>query len=290
MERNYTLQERRTRMRNFLWLVVLGCSCWLPHRAGGQTAGATKMAMGYDAVVIKPNRSGGGGMSWRTKDDSFVATNTNLKNLLVNAYGIRDGLISGMPAWAEGARFDINAKIIDPDVEALKKLTPEERRGMIAAILTERFGLKVHTEIKQLPVYELMIVKDGPRFKDSAAVAADPKGDPALRKGMGPGSMMTNNGELTSVAIPLSSLVVMLANELNRTVIDGTGLTGKYDLHLKWTPDRAAAAGTDNGQQPEDVAPPLFTALQEQLGLKLVASKGPVETLVVDRLNQPTEN
>ncbi len=246
--------------------------------------------MAYDAVAIKPNKSGSGSMSWRSSDDSFEGINFSLKQLIVNAYGIRDGLISGMPAWAEGAHFDIHAKIVDPDAEALTKLTPEQRQAMVASILTERFGLKVHKETKQLPVYELTVLKDGPKFKDSVAVEVDPKDDPAQRKGMGPGSMMTSDGQLKSVAIPLSSLVSMLASELSRTVIDKTGLAGKYDLNLKWTPDRVAAAGTDDGQQPADVAPSLFTALQEQLGLKLVSSRGPVETLVVDHVEQPSEN
>lgn len=275
------------KIRGLCGLFALACCCLVGEAAIGQSSAK---APEYDVVAIKPNKSGDGSMSWRSNNDSFSVTNLTLKQLLVNAYGIREGLISGIPAWAENARFDIKAKVADPDVEVLKKLSPEQRRAMVAAILTERFGLKVHPETKQLPVYELTVWKDGPKFKESVAQPVDPGADPKGPKTMGRGSVMTSNGDFTSVGVPISSMVTVLANELNRTVIDKTGLAGAYDLHLKWTPERAAAAGAENGQQAADAAPPLFTALQEQLGLKLVATKGPVETLVVDHVEQPTEN
>jgi len=243
----------------------------------------------YDAVSIRANTSGSGGISVNTSADSIRITNMPLKQLLVNAYGIREGLISGLPGWADKARFDVNAKVLDRDAAELKKLTNEQRRAMMLALVEERFHVKAHVEVKTLPVYELVCSKDGPKFKESTALPYDPNADPAKPRGKSAGSMSMRPGEMTSWGMELTQLTGTLAGVLERNVIDKTGLTGKYDLHLRWTPDNAPAPML-NGAPDPDPPPPLFTALQEQLGLKLVAAKGPVETLVVDHVEQPTEN
>ena len=244
-----------------------------------QESSALHPAPAFDIVSIKPNKSGSGNFGIRTDDGSFAATNISLKTLLSNAYGFRDGLISGVPAWAESARFDVDAKIVDPDVEALKKLTPEQRRAMLVPILTDRFHVQVHTETRVRPEYDLVVTRDGPKFKESAL--------PDAKSGTTVG-----NNYMTATAVPMSSLTYQLSGQLDRTVIDKTGLKGKYDLHLKWAPEQAAMAGPDGGERADsnDTAPSIFTALQEQLGLKLQPVKGPVETLVVDRAEPPTEN
>jgi uncharacterized protein (TIGR03435 family) len=239
----------------------------------------------YDVVAIKPNKSGSGSMRISTRDANYLGTNVSLLQLLANAYGIRDGLITGLPGWAESARFDINAKIVDPDPAAVKNLTRDQRGALMIALLTDRFGLKAHKEIKTLPIYELVIAKERPRFKE---VAPAPPQDPAVpRTPNSPGSMTTSRTELTGNAIPIASLISSLSNQLDRNVIDKTGLAGKYNLHLKWAPDQPAS---DSAASAEEPAPPLFTAIQEQLGLKLQPAKGPVEALVVDHVEQPTEN
>lgn len=241
----------------------------------------------YDAVSIKPNTTDSGNMSWRTNPDSFTATGMTLTVLIMSAFDTREDLISGLPAWAQKDHLDLSAKITDADPEALKKLSPQQHRVMIAEILADRFHLKIHPETKQLPVYELVVAKDGSKLKPNAAVYEK---NPAVKpkEGMAPGGYFTKSGEFTGTAIPLSSFVGNLASNLQRNVIDKTGLTANYDIHLKWTPDRAASAGPDSAQP--DPAPPLFTALQEQLGLKLIPAKGPVQTWVVDHVDHPTEN
>lgn len=215
----------------------------------------------------------------------------SLKTLLSNAYDFREGLISGLPGWAGSARYDVNAKIVDPDLEALKKLTPEQRKAMLVPVLTGRFHVQVHRETKIRPEYELVIMKDGPKFKESPPAITDP--DPA-KPSAGPtrGSFWTSDNEITATAVPLSTLTHQLSTQLDHTVIDKTGLKGEYDLHLKWTPEQTAIAGPDNSGQANanEAAPSIFTALQEQLGLKLQPIKGPVETLVVDHAETPTEN
>ncbi|QMV18483.1 TIGR03435 family protein [Granulicella sp. 5B5] len=237
----------------------------------------------YDTVVIKQSDSLVRGNHTDVDDTTFQATNVSLKHLLVNAYGIREGLMFGLPGWASSSRFDITAKVTDPDLKTLRSLTREQRQAMLAAVLVDRFHLKTHTEIKTLPVYEMIVAKGGPKLKVSAVPS-----DPANPDRPGLGNMNVHNTTIIATGVTLSELAGNLAFPLDRTVIDKTGLTGRYDFQLQWTPDNAANGAADSGAA--DLPPDLFTAMQEQLGLRLQAAKGPVETLVVDHVEQPTQN
>ena len=228
----------------------------------------------YDVVTVRVNNGLAQNTSVNIDPTAFRAENVPLKHLLVNAYGIRPGLMFGLPAWASTTRFDIYAKVTDPNLKTLSSLSKEQRQAMVAAILADRFHLKVHTETKTLPVYELMVAKDGPKLTPSAH--PDP---------LGIGQMDVHNTDIVATQLTLSELAGNLSAPLDRTVIDKTGLTGQYDLHLRWTPDTVAA---DNA--PADAPPNLFTAIQEQFGLKLQPAKGPVETLVIDHVELPTGN
>jgi uncharacterized protein (TIGR03435 family) len=233
----------------------------------------------YDVAVIKLNDGLSRDNSANMDEATFRAKNVSLKHLLVNAYGIREGLMFGLPGWASSSKFDITAKVTDPDLNALSSLSREQRQAMLAALLVDRFHLKIHTEIKELPVYELVIAKDGPKLKTSAV--PPPDADNPDRLGLG--HFNVQNTEITATGVKLSDLAGNLSFPLDRTVIDKTGLTGRYDFRLQWTADDVPSGATD--------APPnLFTAIQEQLGLKLQAAKGPVETLVVDHVEKPTDN
>src|SRR6185437_6796562 len=119
-----------------------------------------------DVVAIHENKSLSGNMSIRWGGDAFVATNTNLTSLLMNAYNIREDLMSNLPAWAGSVHFDVNAKISDPDTDALKNLSREQRRAMILALLTDRFHLRTHVVTKTLPVYDLVLAKAGSKLKE----------------------------------------------------------------------------------------------------------------------------
>ncbi len=243
-----------------------------------QTPTPTVPTPTYDVVSITPNKSDSGNMMFNNQDATFIATNFGLKDLLSTAFDLREDLISGLPAWAASARYDISAKIVDPDLPTLKKLTDQQHNAMLAQILADRFQLKSHTELKQLAVYNLVVIPHGPKFKPSALQDEHH------------GGWNTNNHEFTGTVITMSAFAGFLANELHRTVIDQTNLPARYDLHLTWAPDQpAAAAGQDNGQ-PADAGPSLFSALQDQLGLKLIPAKGPVTTLVVDHIDPPTPN
>jgi uncharacterized protein (TIGR03435 family) len=248
-------------------------------------AGAEAKAPSYDVVSIRPNKSVGNGWSINMNGDTFSTTNVPLKSLVVNAYGIKEYLISGMTGWTDSAHFDINAKILDMDAEALKKLTPEQRRAMLQQLLVDRFQLKVHLQSEVLPIYEMVVAKGGPKITPVEPAGPDPDADKHKEfKDMGRGSMMINNTALTAHDVPLENLAYSLSGKLGRTVVDKTGLKGKYDLSLTWSPDDGSASSSDSS------APSLFTALQEQLGLRLQPAKGPVDTLVVDRIEMPSEN
>ena len=241
----------------------------------------------YDVVSIHPHASGDDNVDVTSRDGSFMASNVSLKHLISEAYGIREDLISGLPGWAESARFDITAKTTDPNPSALKNLTREQNGAMLRPMLTDRFQVKVHNEIKTLPVFDLVLTRSGPKFQKSSAPAIDPN-HPAPEGKPTPGGVWIHYYDLTATAITLSTLANVLADQLNRTVIDKTGLTGVFDLKLKWTPDRLLNNATDDGSQ--NLPPSLLTALQEQLGLKLDSSKGPVETLIVDHAEKPSPN
>jgi uncharacterized protein (TIGR03435 family) len=256
-----------------IWFAVPAVPCQDASGSSVRADAAVQKLPVYDVVSIKLNKSGSGGVDVDTDDNRYLAKNVSLKDLLENAYGIKKDLISGVPGAVASARFDVEAKIVDRDPDALKKLTGRQYGQMLLPFLVERFQLKAHTEIKTLPVYELVVIKDGPKFKQSEDDT----------RGSGTSVHGDHNGkELTAHNLSMTSLASSLTNEVHRTVIDKTGLTGKYDLGMKWS--------TDDGTAAADSVPSIFTALPEQLGLKLQAGKGPVETLVVDSVEMPSEN
>ena len=306
------MNEVRVCRRNFsrkLVLLVAGSLAVAASSVVGQTNAATVGAAqpdatlevkvpAYDVVSVKLNKSESGMVRIMSKADGYSASNVSLMMLVQGAYGSREDLISGAPSWANSARFDIDAKVAGSDVDALKKLSPEQRRLMLPPLLADRFKLKVHTETKQLPVYELVVAKGGSKLKEATP------GDTYANGFKGPdgvgraGPMRMGPGQLSGQGLPVTSLANMLSQELHHTVIDKTGLTGKYDFELNWTPDQGSDPmfkGPDSGQHSSDAAPDssgpsIFTAVQEQLGLKLQSAKGPVETLVIDHVEMPSEN
>jgi uncharacterized protein (TIGR03435 family) len=235
----------------------------------------------FDVVSLKPNRSGSGRISVDTDFTYYRATNLSLKSMIQSAYGLQtQDQISGLPGWASSASYDIDAKMDAETAAALKAAKNGEdepiRRAMMQAMLADRFQLKVHPETKELPIYTLVPAKGGSKLTVS---------DPANKQN---GSMNSSNQQLTATGIQTAALSIFLSGRLHRKVVDKTGLTGQYDFTLQWSPDETtgeSAAATGATQLPS-----LFTAVQEQLGLKLEAAKGPVETIVVDHVEMSTEN
>jgi uncharacterized protein (TIGR03435 family) len=271
-------------------LLSLACAALaLPSPAQAPAASPT-----YDVVSIKPNKSGSGMMRVSIANDGYSGTNVSLKMLIQYAWKLQtQDQIAGISGWADSAGFDINAKM-DPDAVAeLKKLSSDdasaERRVMMQRMLEERFHLKVHHEMREMQTYNLVVVKAGSKLKE-----ADPN-DTYANGFKGPdgiahaGMMMMRDGEFTGQGITLGAFVSNLSNQLHRTVTDKTGLTGKYDIVLHYQTDFTRSDSADAGA-PAETAPSLMTALEEQLGLKLESVKGPVDTILVDHVEQPTEN
>jgi uncharacterized protein (TIGR03435 family) len=241
----------------------------------------------YDVASVKLNKSGDRMMRIMNRPDGFSCTNISLKTLIGNAYGIRQDLISGGPGWVDSMGFDVEAKVSGEDVAAFKRLTAGQRNSLLEALLTDRFHLKIHHETRTLPMYDLLLAKGGSRMKAEPPVAPSPDAakDPEAAK---PRGMMTmGSGILKGQGLPVTSIANHLSYIIQATVTDKTGLTGSFDFELKWTPDDAGPTSPDASGEP-NVS--IFTAVQEQLGLKLQPTKGPVDTLIIDHVEQPSEN
>ena len=170
---------------------------------------------------------------------------------------------------------------------------------MIQPILAERFQLKVHWATKELPVYALVVAKGGPKLKEAKPGDTYPNGLKSPDGPRGRGMMRMQWGQLTAQALPVSALVKLLSEQQqDRLIVDQTGLSGVYDFTLKWTPEgpQPAMFKGDGGGPPqpkttdESSEPSLFTAMQEQLGLKLESRKAPVQVLVIDHVERPSAN
>ena len=225
----------------------------------------------YDISVIRSGASENGDTHIYTRLNTLEVRNTSIPHLLQSAFGVPLGMIVGLPEWARKARLDIDAKTLEPDTTRLRDLTPAQRQAMLQALFEGRMGLKWHYETRVLSTYDLIVASGGPKL-------------PATQAKGGNGGTSVNDTKLRATNVPVSGLAVVLADKLGRPVVDKTGLTGRYDIALVWAAEDAPASGDANAP------PPLFTAVQEQLGLKLESGKDPVQVFVVDQLTQPTPN
>jgi len=279
------------------------------------TSAAPPPAFEYEVASIKPSNPDALGMFMTIPgpeivSDSFTAKNLTVLALIRSAYGIPfgdDNRISGAPKWISIEKYDVDAKIEASVVDALKKLNPDQRMAaqqhMLQSLLADRFKLTIHRETKDLPMYTLVIAKNGPKLKeskpdDAAPAAPATRGGPGGRGGRGGRGMsiMGRGGPLVGQSVPIKFLVDLLSAILGRPISDKTGLTGTYDFTLQWTPDenQSSPGGAPNGPPPpapaDTTGPSLFTAIQEQLGLKLESGKGPVEIIVIDHVERPSGN
>jgi uncharacterized protein (TIGR03435 family) len=220
----------------------------------------------FEVAAIKPNRSGSMAVNMRQRPGGgVILTNGSLRMMIQQAYDLRPFQVVGGPSWLDTDRFDVEAKAPGAN--------QEQARLMMRRLLAERFKLTAHLETRDVPVYTLVVAKGGPKLAPSHGDTTEINGTPAA-------------GDSTVAykfqKVPMQMLARTLARTLQRQVSDSTGLTGEYDFTLRWTPDQNVV---------DEPGPSIFTALQEQLGLKLEARKGPVEVLVIDHVERtPTEN
>jgi len=256
------------RIAMVLAILAIGSSGWTQMN-DSSTNGTTQPA--YDVVSIKTNKSGGSSMNFVTRVNGFTAENVSVEVLLINAYDIRDGKILQLPDWAHTARYDVIAKVLS---DSTARPSSQQERLMMQQMLAIKFGIKAHYEMRDGSVFDLLVGKSGIKMKE---VNSDSL----------PGGLVRNRGMIQGETMSMSSLASELSFAVERDVVDQTGLTGRYQVHLEWTPDGSAppeeTASNNN-------APSLYTALQEQLGLKLVPGKGKVKFLIIDNIIKPEPN
>jgi uncharacterized protein (TIGR03435 family) len=268
------------------------------HPQTQNTSATTLPRFEYEVASIKPDLSDHSSSSTNYPDDGFTSTNASLKGLVQDAFGVLDFQILGAPDWLSSERYVIDAKMDVATMDALKKLSREDksiaRRQMLQALLADRLKLSIHRETRELPVYFLVIAKNGSKLQQ--AKPGDTYGSevPGRGRTMGQG-MSTSSSRFFSIVtahgIPISTLIPSLARPLGRPVLDRTGLTGNFDFTLKFATERPGPDDTLNGQpMPNSDLPFLFEAIQEQLGLKLESGKGPVEVIVIDHVERPSGN
>jgi uncharacterized protein (TIGR03435 family) len=288
---------------------------WL--RADARQDPPAKPQPQFEVASIKPNKSGDGRIMVSAQPGGrFTATNVPLNLLIRNAYQLQDFQIVGGPDWISSDHFDIVAKAESDDMgdpfRSGKLGEPSRGQLMLRALLAERFKLQVHDDTREMPIFALVLGRPdgklGPKIHQAAvdcdAVRAAGRGRGAPPSGppppgerpqcgirMAPGNMLVGGATLTQFANTIGNFV-------GRIVVDRSGLTGAYDFDLTWTPDQIRADSRPpgapdpmiNGVPIDPNGPSIFTAVQEQLGLKLDSQKGPVRVLVIDRVEHPIEN
>jgi uncharacterized protein (TIGR03435 family) len=233
----------------------------------------------FEVATIRPSNPDAQGRGFAVRGRMFSTLNTSLSNLISFAYGLQARQITGGPDWLETEKYDLSAQ---PDGTG----QPNERQWkmMLQKLLADRFKLAFHREKKELAVYAIVVAAAGPKLTRSEG---DPNGLPALFfKGLG--VLPARNATMADFAGVMQSAV------LDRPVVDQTALPGRYDFTLTWTPDESQFGGLGARVPPpagDAAAPPgLFTAIQEQLGLRLQSTKAQVDVLVIDHVERPSEN
>jgi|WetSurMetagenome_2_1015567.scaffolds.fasta_scaffold66436_3 uncharacterized protein (TIGR03435 family) len=231
----------------------------------------------FEVATIKPGNPDTPGKAITIRGREVVTINTTLSDLITFAYEIHARQITGAPAWIETDKYDITAK---PDGEGLPN--QNQMKSMLRKLLAERFKLAFHREQKELAVYAIVVGKDGPKLTQSTANMPYPS---LMFRGLG--SLPVRNATMADLAGVMQTAV------LDRPVLDQTGLQGRWDFTLDWRPDQSQFIGL-GGVPPQaddtDARPDLFTAMQQQLGLKLESKRAAAEVLVIDRVDKPSEN
>jgi uncharacterized protein (TIGR03435 family) len=266
-------------------------------------AAAAAPALEYDVVSIKEYKYNGGPLhtTMRWDENGVTAINVSLDGLICMAYGVSSYQVSGGPDWVKSSFFQVQARMDDAAAEALKKLPIKEaeaaRRSMFQAVLADRFKLKVRRETRTFSAYALVVAKGGPSLKEAAPadLKTDPVATPTAFSGRGSTNTTFEDGAfvLNANAIPLDTLVGQLFGWVNSKVTNETGLKGVYDFKLRFAQDNGpsgALDGSGSASVPLSSAPSIFTALQEQLGLKLEVKKELGEALIMEHAEKPSEN
>jgi uncharacterized protein (TIGR03435 family) len=254
----------------------------------------------FEVASIKPTQTPNAG--WHLNDTSYGIDGRNvpLIYLVHQAYGIyEDNRYFGAPNWLSSDRYDMEAKMENSVAEQFRKLPRAQRilaeQHMIQLLLEERFSLKAHRESKEFPMYFLVVAKNGTKLQEAKPNPDDPSAENGVWGGGGTREGVTT---ITAHLVPIGQLASRLTGIVGRTVLDKTGLTGKYDFTLKYAPEYLAlqspTGAASEGQPTSTASDPtgitIFSAVQKQLGLKLESGKGPLEIIVIDHIEKPSGN
>lgn len=238
----------------------------------------------FDVAAI--SRTPPDSLSWKMSftPDGFIAKGVTLRMLLQEAYdAYEDGSVSGGPKWMDNERFDVNAKLSPEEVPQFTSLDLKARRVILQSLLAERFHLQAHYEERQTQVYELIRATPEVKIKETSADRIPASTNMS-------GLVKTSRpGQLVAEWETMEGFARLLSFQLGRPVVDKTGLDKRYDIQLMWAPDLSDGSIKES-DSPDAALPSLFTALKEQLGLTLKATKGSKHVLVVDHVDLPTEN
>jgi uncharacterized protein (TIGR03435 family) len=287
--------------------IVFGLLNATPSRAQSQAENASATAATFESVSIKPGElsTPTNASSTRTMvrmmygPDGFHAANVTLRAVVQEAYGVQGNQVVGPPEFLDST-YDIEAKT-GPSEATQPGFDPRriESQQMLQALLADRFKLTLHRETKELPSYALVVAEGGPKisptqFGNAPDEAKGPDGRPLTPRRLSLQIVRGNVMEISAEAVPTADFAAQLSHQLGTTVVDKTGLKGSYDFNLHWTPDASGQAkGGSSAADPMlvfDTERSFFKAIQDQLGLKLEPQQGPMEVLVIDHVEQPTEN
>ncbi len=263
----------------------------LPCIPDGPSA-ATIPSLTYDVASIRQIKSSDGSLSVRdSSHEAMLSINgITMKNLISEAYGVTLFDVSGGPAWIEDEHFDIQAKSDDTVNAQLVNLNNcdarQAKQKMLQALLADRIKLTVHRTTRLVTGYDLILAKNGPKLQSSKPAEEDAAGEAKPRGGTMSMRMRSNGTELTVQDYSMSMFAGWLnVGDLHSPVQDKTGLPGTYDFKLQWSNEDSPSSSPQDSRWPS-----IFTAVQEQLGLKLQPTKVPTDTIVIDHIEQPTEN
>ena len=243
----------------------------------------------FEVAAVKREAGIVSGMTFAARPGgTLTVINNELTNVIDNAYGIRRYQLIGGPDWINSDRYNIQAK-------ASGDVRRDELMLMLRSLLDDRFKLRVHRETRAMPIYVMTTTKGGlkvPPARDGSCMAFNPRNPPRPSPGQ-PGTPLCGNNHITqntwnATSIGMPDAAAALVGVLGRNVVDKTGVSGKFDIHLQWTPDRAPAGADSVAAEASAVS--LFTALEEQLGLKVESSRGLVDVLVIDHVERPDDD
>jgi uncharacterized protein (TIGR03435 family) len=238
----------------------------------------------FEVASVKPNASGSTSSSVNIEPGGrLIGKNQTVRNLVRNAWNLQPYQIVGGPDWISTDHFDLLAKIADADMGPDWRPRSEDIMLRVQSLLEDRFRLVTHRETRELPAYALVSLRADGKLGDKLKPHTGQCGNPVQPQSNGPNcgtnmNMTPQIARVTGIGITMETFARNLANGAGRFVVDRTGLTGLFDLDLEFTPDQSA----------DTIGASLFTALQDQLGLKLDAQRAPVEVLVIDSVSQPT--